>query len=614
MAESGVFWRLYEELQAGAVSRREFLRRATALGVGVPVTMFILNSTRAGRASAQDAPTGRPLEGVEGMERGAGGELKLLQWQAATTLSPHTATGTKDFLAASLVLEPLMSYLPDASVVPTLVKEVPSVENGLLAEDLTSVTYNLLEGVLWSDGEPFTANDVVFTHQWIMHPENSSVNIEVYRPIASVEAVDDLTVTVTFTAANPAWYVPFTCAFIGPIYPAHVWGGDPTNADPINTFRQTPIGTGPYKVDSFAENDQVIYSLNENYREATKPFFASVNLKGGGDAASTARAVLETGDWDYAWNLQVEPNVLQQMEEAGRGKVIVAPGTSVERINVNFANPHDEFEGERAHKDNPNPVLSDLAVRQALALGVDRATIAGQLYQEGEPATSNILAGIPAFESPNTSWELNVEAGNQLLEEAGWVLDGDVRKKDDVELSLTYSTSINQVRQKTQAIVKQAWEEMGIKVQLKQVDAGIYFDSAPGNDQNISHFFNDVQMYTSSPSSPYPTDYMVNWYGGPDGANIAQAANDWSGQNFHRYANPEYDALYEQALLETDAEAAAELFIQMNDILINDVVVIPQVQRASEVAAVSLTLREANFAWSDFESPYWNVANWNRTS
>ncbi|MGH2562616.1 MAG: peptide ABC transporter substrate-binding protein, partial [Thermomicrobiales bacterium] len=582
MAETGVFWRLYEELKAGSVSRREFLRRATALGVGLPVAMFVLNSTPAGRVLAQDAPAGRPAEGVEGMQRGAGGELKLLQWQAATTLSPHTATGTKDFLAASLTLEPLMSYLDDASVVPTLVKEVPSVENGLLAEDLSSVTYNLLEGVTWSDGEPFTANDVVFTHQWIMLPENASTGLGVYTPIASVEAVDDLTVTVTFTEPTLGWYIPHTGTINGPIYPAHVWGGDPANAEAINTFRQAPIGTGPYKVDSFAENDQVVYSINENYREPTKPFFATVNLKGGGEAAAAARAVLQTGDWDYAWNLQVEPDVLAQMLEGGQGMLYVVPGTSVERVLIQFADPNTEVNGQRAEMNTPHPFLSDLAVRQALALGSDRDTIASQFYGEGEPATSNILVGIPAMESPNTSWEFNVEAGNQLLDEASWVLDGDVRVKDGVELSVSYSTSINQVRQKTQAVNKQGWEAMGFKVQLKQVDAGIFFDSAAGNDQNIFHFYNDLQMYTNNPSSPYPTGYMQSWYAGPDGSNIAQAENDWSGTNEARYNNPEYDALYDQALVETDAEAAAQLIIQMNDIVINDVVIIPLVQRAAD--------------------------------
>src|SRR3712207_4649400 len=104
----------------------------------------------------------------------------------------------------------------------------------------------------------------------------------------------------------------------------------------INEFRQNPIGTGPYKVESFKENDQVIYVANENYREPNKPFFARVNLKGGGDAASAARAVLQTGDYDHAWNLQVEPEILRDLEQGGKGKAYAAPGNSVERIMYNF--------------------------------------------------------------------------------------------------------------------------------------------------------------------------------------------------------------------------------------------------------------------------------------
>src|SRR5215216_1857094 len=176
--EQGKFWQIYQDLKSGRISRRDFIQRATALGVGLPVTMFVLNSVKIDGASAaslpaaQAATASRPAEGTEGQTRGAGGELKILQWQAATHLSLHTSQGTKDLLAASLVTEPLMSYLPDGTPIPTVVKEVPSVENGLLAEDLSTVTYNLLEGVTWSDGEPFTADDVVFTWQWITNEEN----------------------------------------------------------------------------------------------------------------------------------------------------------------------------------------------------------------------------------------------------------------------------------------------------------------------------------------------------------------------------------------------------------------------------------------------------------
>jgi peptide/nickel transport system substrate-binding protein len=606
---------MYQDLKAGRVSRRQFIQGATALGVGLPVTTFVLNSVKisgASAASIQTTAVGAPAEGTEGQTRGAGGELKILQWQAATHASVHTSTGTKDTLAASLVTEPLMSYLPDATLIPTLVKEVPSVENGLLAADLSTVTYNLLEGVTWSDGEPFTADDVVFTWQWIMNPDNASVDVEPYSPIENVEAVDPLTVKITFTTPSLAWFLPFTGSYIGAVYPKHKLDSGP---DAINEFRQNPTGTGPYIIESFKENDQAIFTINENYRDPNKPFFAKINLKGGGDAASAAQAVLQTGDWDFAWNLQVEPQILEEYAQGGKGKVVVIPGTNIERVLINFSDPNTEVDGQRSEKSTPHPFLSDLAVRQALSLATDRETIAAQFYAgaPGEPATSNILVGIPDFESPNTSFEFNLDKAKETLEAAGWTGDG-TRSKDGVELKMTYQTSINAVRQKTQALNKQNYEKVGFKVQLKQIDAGIYFDSAAGNDQNASHFYADLEMYTNGATTPFPVNYFAGWYGGEDGSNIAQKSNDWSGLNESRWSNAEYDALYDSLASETDPEKAAETFIKLNDILINEVVIIPMVQRSAEKIAILNTFNEANIAGSAWEALYWNAANWNRVS
>jgi peptide/nickel transport system substrate-binding protein len=119
-------------------------------------------------------------------------------------------------------------------------------------------------------------------------------------------------------------------------------------------------------------------------------------------------------------------------------------------------------------------------------------------------------------------------------------------------------------------------------------------------------------MYTDNPTTPIPVEYMVGWYAGPEGENIAQASNDWSGQNYSRYQNPEYDELFDQVRLETDIEKAAEMFIQMNDILIEDVAVVPIVNRSSSTYGISTTLQEANIASSPYEYNYWNIANWNR--
>jgi peptide/nickel transport system substrate-binding protein len=514
-----------------------------------------------------------------------------------------------------LVLEPLMHYLTDATLIPNLVKEVPTVENGLLAEDLTSVTYNLLEGVTWSDGTPFTANDVRFTWEWTVDADgtyaSNSVNQTVAETIADVEVVDDLTVTVRFNGPNPLWFENHAGTSTGFVYPQHILGEDPAALD---AFLLNPIGTGPYVVTSFTVNDQVTYGVNENYREANKPFFSEVVIKGGGDAASAARATIQTGEYDFAWNLQVEPDVLEGMvSDDNPGHLLVALGTNVERIDFNFSDPNTEVDGQRSEMNTPHPFFADPAVREAAFLAVDRDTIANSFYEGGdaEPPAANLIEGIEAIESPNNEVVYDPDGANALLDEAGWTRDGDVRSKDGVELSVRYATSVNQVRQKTQAVVKENLEAIGFKVELIQVDAGIYFDTGPGNDQNIYKFYWDLEMYQSVPTNPTPINYMEAWYAGAEGENIAQASNEWAEDNTSRYNNPEYDALLDQARTQTDPELLADLFIQMNDILIGDHASIPLVRVGAKVGVIN-TLNEENLELGPFSYHYWNIANWNR--
>jgi peptide/nickel transport system substrate-binding protein len=614
----GPFAALHRALRSGEITRREFTLRALALGAALPIVNFVLRAedvaARPGRhrgwGVAAQGVTGPPSVGMDGRTRGEGGELKIIQWQAPSMLSPHVSTGTKEYLAACPILEPMLHYLPDGTLIPNLVTEVPTVENGLLGEDLKSVTYKLLDGVTWADGEPLTADDVVFTWEWIMDPANASVSQAVYGVIESMEVVDPQTVQVFFADPNANWFEPHAGTVWGPVYPKHVLDVEDGKAA-HDAFLLNPVGTGPFKIESFTPNDQAIYIINENYRDPNKPFFERINLKGGGDAASAARAVLQTGDYDYAWNLQVEPDILAELEKGGKGVLSIPPGTSLERIEMQQTDWKTEVDGERAKLGTVNPIMGDKAVRQAINLSCQRDVISTQLYAgEAEPPTANILNGLPAMASPNTSWEFNLEEAARILDEAGWVMDGDVRAKDGVELSITYVTSINPVRQKEQAIIKQALEEIGFRVELRQVDAAVFFDGSPGNDQNINHFYNDLQMYTNNATTPIPVAYMLDWYAGPDNENVE--ANDWSGQNYSRFQNDEYDTLFEQAQLETDIARAAELFIQMNDIVINEVAAVPLVNRSAGKYAISTTLENENVAVSDFENDYWNIANWNR--
>src|SRR3954470_4567728 len=398
---------LHTELRGGGITRREFTLRALALGVGMPIISFILRAETAsattatstvgrhiGWGVAAQGTTGAPAEGMDGRTRGEGGELKMIQWQAPSMLSPHVSTGTKDYLAACLILEPVMHYLPDGTLIPNLITEVPTVENGLLAEDLKSVTYKLLDGIKWADGEPLTANDAVFTWQWVVEPANAASSASVYEPIKSMEAVDPQTVKVSFAEPNANWFEPHAGSVWGAVYPKHVLDVE-DGKTAHDAFLLNPVGTGPYKIESCSPNDQAVYVVNDNYREPNKPYFAKVNLKGGGDAASAARAVLQTGEYDYAWNLQVEPDILAGLEAGGKGTVSIPPGTSVERIAFQLAESKTETDGEKANIGTVNPAVGDKAVRQAINLAAQRDVIWQKLYAgDAEPPTSNILAGL----------------------------------------------------------------------------------------------------------------------------------------------------------------------------------------------------------------------------
>ena len=612
------FSNLFAQLKSGEISRRQFIERSVGLGMATGIALMAADAA-AQSATPEASPTAAgegviPSVNTEGQTRGAGGELKLLQWQAPSQLNGLVATGDKDNLASGPVQESLMVRLADGVLAPQLITQVPSVANGDLAEDLTSVTFRLKEGVLWSDGEPLTANDVAFTIDWVLDEANASTVFSLFEPIDSYEVVDDLTITVKYVDPNPTWADAFTGMGSAVIVPRHILeGADQTVTD---QFRSNPIGTGPYVVENFSANDQVTYVANENYREENKPFFSRILLKGGGDAQAAARASIQTGEFDYAWNLAVEPDLLRGMEsDENPGELVTYGGLTIERMNINFSDPNTEVDGQRSEMNTPHPILSDLAVREAIRLGTNRTLMSEQFYfgPVDEPPVQNVLSGIPAMESPNTELVFDPDAARAKLDEAGWVMDGEFRKKDGVELKLVHYTTVSPVRQKIQAVFKQNMADIGIDVSIEAVDSAIFFDNAAGNEQNNSHFYQDINQFASGVGAPPPVAYMIRWYTGENGRELAQKSNGWAGRNIQRYQNPEFDAIYDQARIEPDFEKSAELFIQLNDILFNDAAVLPLVRYGSK-AGVSKTLNKENLALSGYEFSFWNIANWNRVA
>jgi peptide/nickel transport system substrate-binding protein len=585
----------------GKVSRRRFVRRLLGAGLTGPL---IANMLAAAAPAASSTPP--QLSAFQPRQRGGGGRLRLLWWQAPTILNAHLAVGVKDADASRVVYEPLAAFNRDGDFVPILAAEIPSLENGGLSRDGTSVTWRLKKDVVWHDGRPFTADDVVFTWEYAADPATAATTAGSYQKLRQVDKVDAHTVRVVFKEPTPFWYDAFF-AGRGHILPRHLmapYKGQRSRDAPYNL---KPVGTGPYKIVEFKPGDVALYEINRQYHVPNRPFFDAVEIKGGGDAVSAARAVIQTGEFDFAWNLQVEKDVLERIERQGtRGGVRIFPGAGVEHIQLNRTDPWTEVDGERSSLKAPHPFLTDALVRQAYNVLVDRGTVAGQLYGAAGEPTANFIDTPIRFRSPNTSWEFNPERAAQLLEQAGWRRGRDgVRAKDGKRMKVLYQTSVNPVRQKTQAIVKKAFERVGVEVELKAVNAAVYFSSDPGNVDSTSHFHADLQMYTVTPGAPDPQSHLlqfVSW-------EVAQKANNWSGQNVVRWVNAEYDRLWKQAERELDPVKRAALFIRMNDLLIEEVVVIPVVRR-HEVVAVSHTLQGLEL--STWDSNLWDLAYWHR--
>ena len=585
-----------------------FLLLLVLVGCGAPAATPLPTEPEPTQVATEAATETAPA-------RGQGGTLTLLYFQAPTVVNPHLSPGTKDLSASRITYEPLASFDKDGKLIPILAAEIPSLENGQVASDGKSVTWTLKQDIKWGDGEPFTADDVLFTFQYIINPEVKSSSAGSYSDVESVEALDDHTVKVNFKQPTAAWDTPFVGPF-GMIIPRHLFeeynGANFADA-PANL---QAIGTGPYFVSEYRKEDvliiggnavstvKIIYEINPYYREADKPFFRNVELQGGGDLNLAGQAAKEASV-DFAWNLALPEETLVDIESGGKMRVLAPPSAFVERIMINFTDPNKETaDGERSSLQFTHPFLSDLQVRRALVMAIDREAIAAP-YGRGGQLTTNILVEPSFFASPNNAFEYNPQKAAALLEEAGWIDSNEdgVREKDGVELRLVFQTSIQPLRQAAQEQVKKDLEAIGFAVELKQVDASIFLGPPKDTTDTRRQFYADLEEFAFSNKSPDPTAYMAAWV--CDQA--AQKENDWSLPNWSRYCNPEFDTLFHQATAELDPEKRAELFVRMNELLIEDVAVIPLVN-TTQPMAISVDIKGYDSTPWDVE--VWKIADW----
>lgn len=565
-----------------------------------------------------DSPTPTPSA------RGSGDMLRLLNWDAPSILNPHLSISTKDLETSRITYEPLASVDKNGNLIPFLAAEIPTLENGGLAADGKSVTWKLKRGIKWSDGEPFTAADVRFTYEYIVNPDVASASgaVGLYAAITAVEVIDDYTVKIHFGDTNPAWALPFV-GVQGVILPRHIfepYNGPNAMEAPANTL---PVGTGPYRVmppgikpqevlllgTQIVETNKIVFEPNPYFREADKPYFSQIELRGGGTINEAARLSLETGDVDYAFTLQLPPEDLARFETATQGQLVSNFGSAVERILLNRTDPNRETaSGERSSLEFPHPFFDDKKVRQAYAYAIDRVSIAELYGPAGQPTYNNLIAP-PQYASPNTFYEYDPAQAQKLLDEAGWRdTDNDgIRDKDGIKMQVVIEYEIKSIYDQVFLVLKNNLNAIGVEIIPKRVDASVMSSADPASTPDDWLRFNADMIITWYFSDPDPGPYMQLW----TSSGIPQQANNWSaGANVERWYNPAYDALYDRSATEIDPERRQQLFIQMNDMLIEDVVMIPIVHMA-DVAGVNNTL--AGIDLTPWDTNTWNIKDWRRS-
>ena len=539
---------------------------------------------------------------------GQGGDIVLLQWQAPSQANTLLSSGTKDLLAGSLALEPLAEFAPDGSIVPVLATAIPSVSDGSISEDLTQITWTLRDDILWSDGTPFTAADVVFTYEYCINEETGCSN-ESFGGVTSVVADDDYTVTITFDAPTPYPFVPFVSYTSTVIQQAQFADCVGAAAKSCSDQNFMPIGTGPYMITELRPEDTLTAVMNPNYRGIPegKPFFGGLTIKGGGDAEAAARSVLEVGDADYGWNLQVAPEILTSMESAGIGRLESGFASSVEHIILNQTDPYADPPSE----GTPHPLFVDNPdLHDALSLAINRDELVAVGYgPAGAPTCNYWPVGAEASTNLDACLTQDIDAANALLDGLGYMdTDGDgVREAPGFgPLEFDYVTSTNAVRQSNQELVQSYWEEIGVKANMKNEDASLFFDGTCASDACIWKFFNPIQMYTNSSSGPDAFGYLKGFRSDQ----IPTSATSWGGENIARINNPELDAAIDElSTTPLDDPGRTDLVIKINDI-VSSSGLIPLIYRANNSAFANSIQGVGDL--NGWDSEYWNIEDWVR--
>ncbi|MDI3341532.1 MAG: peptide ABC transporter substrate-binding protein [Sphaerobacter sp.] len=598
--------RLAHLAMAGRLSRRELLRRGAALGLSAPALMTLVAACgggedgqptpAAGNAGATPGSgSGTPASGAGTSGSGSsggpkkGGRAVIALIQEPGQMSEFFNSQSGSFLSV-LVVEPL--FIPDANgeYQPVLAAAVPTIENGGISADSLTITYKLKEGITWSDGEPFTAADIVFTFEVYQNPESTPLLPAAYDKIESVRAIDPLTVEVKMKEINPGYLDLWQT-----VLPKHKF--DSTAVTQEHPLARLPLGTGPFVFKEWKTGDQIILERNPNYRDPEKPYLDGITIKVSPEKEATIAAFIAR-EYDYVYFIVTgDLPALTQAEQEGKPVHVELfdGGASVEWLWLNLSDGGDPTK--------PHPVLGDPAIREAMDYGIDRQAIIDEILGGfGSLTGSFIYAGWAALDRPATPYD--PDKANEILDAAGWQRGADdIREKNGVRASLRFQTIAgDQTRELYQQLIQQNMKDIGIELRIENVPSNTIFGSwqeggllARGNY--------DIVMSRDG----YEVD-PADWAAIFTADSIPSEANP-GGFTYSHWRNAEFDAAIEEAGATLDQEARKRAYARAAEIFARERPALPLYQSAA-ADAWSTRLKGQRTDYFNPRGTLYSAADW----
>jgi peptide/nickel transport system substrate-binding protein len=476
---------------------------AVRTGLGLLLGMLLVTTP----AGAQTPAEGQPR---------TGGTARIGYWLGPPTLNPYFTTSYVSRTLSELTLESLAGVAPDGSYFPILASEVPTQANGDVSADGTVVTWKLKPGLIWSDGQPFTSHDVVFTYRLLLDPANPVLSRTDYAIMESVTAPDDTTVVVTYKQLYGAYRLAFPFVF-----PAHVFNDNTSiAADPFN--RGETVGTGPFVFQSATNDDTITFARNPNYREPDRPYLDQVIARVIPGRDATVQA-LAAGDLDASTFL----------DATNLAVLATLSDVSVDPIPYGdyalYVNASCSSGPRQGDPSCPNAVLGDVRVRQAIELAIDKQALVRGLLADRVSVDAALLAnGVFKVDLPPS--DFNPDAARALLDQTGWLVGADgIRAKSGVRAHLgLLLTAGDSLGEQTAQVVQGDLHDVGIETDIKESGTSLGGGFAANSPFNLGNF--DLALYTGINGSATvdPQMFLQSHYASdqiPDPT--SQTGNNW---------------------------------------------------------------------------------------